>query len=835
MPLTGNSPISPPFVRIPIENRSKYEKLIFNAGDISSDSDKDLSQERIKQKRKRVKNVLRRKKKVQNTKNIIYQEYNESNDSISLANNFKTINDNLYSHINYNNTIKSNGIEKSNEKSNIGNEDNMDEIEEEGKKKEREEEEEKKGVKEDNKGMKEEEEKEEKMEDEKREEDEEDEEEDDDNDDDDDDDDNDNVEDDEDDKDNDDIDDNNNDNDNENDKDKDNDDENDEKYKKKNEIVSENIRIYGSSIQHSEKNIIMNEKDYRTKKSKKYYRGQRLSMTRANRDPIVGHQYGEKPLLLDDELDSESKLEYFHGDPFIINDQYDSNSQLLNKIDSLERNEKMKYLNNLLEKSEKDIFALAPFPRSSSYLKKNNDCQENNEFKTIVPIIFNSRVSSQELTDLKSKSLSKCNSYQKYTNVAEEKIDVDFLEKNNQQSSIEITLVKTHRDFEREKNIQDQKKIEMEEYMKENGKKEEERLEITRQEDKNEEKKEYRIGKKEKIEKENEKENEKKKEMEKEENIEKDLFGSSPFSPNSFVINSQFQQSSLASIRTLPSSSNIQQATIVSSSTKIIPNSKFDNISASNKYSNTFTNVSKDLFGSVPFDEFTYLQLNEKEKCDLLKKKNEIQVPFIQPSSSRSVTQEPQPQPLSFGSIEDNTLLLNKVLSPDATTTIKSTSILQEVYTIKPVQHTARITVQTVNSVSKPDVIPDIVSPMSPEPLVTTDDHDVPRHKRDKFTKSEKSKYRLINENHNDISDILSSSKLSHKTKSIGYSKKTSRIKKYSVVSTAAGFSNMSFEDFPSDENEEKQIRNTKIAPFEVIREPEKRFGSLKRKSNPFS
>lgn len=832
MPLTGNSPISPPFVRIPIENRSKYEKLIFNAGDISSDSDKDLSQERIKQKRKRVKNVLRRKKKVQNTKNTIYQEYNESNDSISLADNFKTINDNLYSHINYNNTIKSNGIGKSNEKSNIGNEDNMDEIEEDEKKKEREEDEEKKGIKEENKRMKEEEEKEEEVEDEKKEEDEEDEEDDDNDDDDNDDDDNDNVEDDEDDKDNDDIDDNNNDNDNENDKDKDNDDENDEKYKKKNEAISENIRIYSNSIQHSEKNIIINERDYKTKKSKKYYRGQRLSVIKAHRDPIVGHQYGEKPLLLDDELDSESKLEYFHGDPFIIDDQYHSNSQLLNKIDSLERNEKMKHLNNLLEKSEKDIFALAPFPRSSSYLKKSNDCQEKNEFKTVVPIIFNSRV-SEESTNLKSKSLSKCNSYQKYTSVAKEKINVDFLEKNNQQSSIEITLIKTHRDFEKEKNIQDQKKIEMEEYMKDNGRVEEERLEIIRQEDKSEEKKEYRIGKKEEIE-ENEKENEKKEEMEEEENIEKDLFGSSPFSPNSFVVNSQFQQSSLASIRTLQSSSNIQQANIVSSSTKIISNSKFDNISASDKYSNTFTNVSKDLFGSVPFDEFTYLQLNEKEKCDLLKKKNEI--PFIQPSSSRSVAQEPQLQSPSFrGSIGDNTLLLNKILSPDATTAIKSTSILQEVYTIKPVQHTARITVQTVNSVSKPDVIPDIVSPMSPEPLVVTDDHDVPRHKRDKFIKSEKSKYRLINENHNDVSDILSSSRLSHKTKSIGYSKKTSRIKKYSVVSTAAGFSNMSFEDFPSDENEEKQIRNTKIAPFEVIREPEKRFGSLKRKSNPFS
>lgn len=185
---------------------------------------------------------------------------------------------------------------------------------------------------------------------------------------------------------------------------------------------------------------------------------------------------------------------------------------------------------------------------------------------------------------------------------------------------------------------------------------------------------------------------------------------------------------------------------------------------------------SKDLFGSGPFDEFTTLSLNNQQRPTSL--------PLSQSSVFPDGSAPKTADSLNFGTS----------LAPMA------------------------------NSVSLADVLEDSMSPLG---LLVANDS--PKHKKDK-SKSDKSKYHLINENHSDTINVLSV-KISHKVKGSGQ-KKTPKGKKNAAVT--AGFSNMSFEDFPSDEYEEKQ-GGTKAAPFEVIREPEKRFGSLKRMSNPFT
>ncbi|CAH0546099.1 unnamed protein product [Brassicogethes aeneus] len=124
----------------------------------------------------------------------------------------------------------------------------------------------------------------------------------------------------------------------------------------------------------------------------------------------------------------------------------------------------------------------------------------------------------------------------------------------------------------------------------------------------------------------------------------------------------------------------------------------------------------------------------------------------------------------------------------------------------------------------------DLAENYVPNDIVRSESQEIAhKHKKDK--KKEKSKYQLIDES---ISD--DSPSYSNKIK-IASSQKTGKPGKYKKPSkhkSEGGFSNMSFEDFPSDD---QNIVDRPVMPFEVVRTPEQEEKKYvpKRIGNPFS
>ncbi|XP_012286213.1 BMP-2-inducible protein kinase isoform X2 [Orussus abietinus] len=609
--LTGSSPASPPFVRAPPEDRSKYEKLSFDADEASSDSEEELAQrteDRLrKKKRRRGKGVVlarrRREPCGQETTRAC-----ESEDSIGSASDLRAMND-----------------DEGRPGPIVGAEDSGAE---------------------------------------------------------------------------------------------------DRRADRVDETVSESVRTCGSSAYHAECESVAtaqeDEPPRRCARRSRRHREQRLPSVEA--DPVVGHRYGEKPLLLDDELDPEAKPGPLQGDPF-VGHQYGEKPLLLDDEDSSD-DEGTRRLGNLGDRPpgmawrpEEDVFALAPFPRPGSSRRSSAARETPGRASSLVTPVSNS-----PLVDL------------------EDGPERGFGPRDRPGSFEALEFGHGFRNRVASSPLgQDE------------------------------------VG-------------------------EKDLFGSSPFSSTGFVDPFDSAPSDLVTTEVA-----LHQGASLSVGPQVGHPEFVDLVSQPYRPPGDCRpgrgalppGSPKDLFGSIPFEEFATMTVNSQQR------------PTSLPLSGSP----------SFVEGALTTILSSSAQSSRTGRIPRYTAHLDQATTF-PVSMTVRGT----DSLSGEECSPDVGSPMSPEPLVADDS---PKHRKEKV-KTEKARYHLIEDNVGDPGVLPP--RATHKAKS-SY-KRNNKVKKSPVV--VAGFSNMSFEDFPSDENEERRA-GSGVAPFEVFREPEKRFGSLKRRSNPFT
>ncbi|XP_023247069.1 uncharacterized protein LOC106642952 [Copidosoma floridanum] len=698
-----SSPISPPFVRAPIEDRSKYEKLAFNADEVSSDSeDKDKRRRQLaeKKKRRRVKAVLDRARK-RVAEHGRHEQHSEpgpadqskrrvesDEDSIGSASDLKAMND--------------------------------DEDDEDGERA-----------------------------------------------------------------------------------------DGDERRAKADETISESARTCGSSAYHAECESVATHEDpeqlraRRLKRIHNQLQQQQQQRQAPPADPVVGHQYGEQPLLLDDELDPESKPEQTRGDPFVkhqykfkshhhhhqpkqlmmLNGNSSSDDVEDDDDDDVKVAEKSepRVLKNGLWKLDEDVFALAPFPRQRSGSRKSSGgsgvaCEEQNN-RSVTPVsVETSQPPAVTCSPVISGNL----------------VDIDTGndaggddEDGDNQSG--VTILHQPR-YVFEGIPTPPRKISFEQPSGEIQ--------------------------------------------------EKDLFGSSPFESSfnnpfdsvSSSVNRQpvpvvaqpvddakslYDFSPMSPPVVAPfSSSSSSKFGLVTVVNPIVSNSA---VSSNARLEDS----SKDLFGSIPFDEITSLAPSNPQQ---------------QRPTSLPLTQSP--------TFVDKAL--NTILS--STHSAQLPPICNPTYGMPLNNLQSQESSQSLCMEEEAEEIGEVVgagnSPMSPEPLVAQDAskfkkhlHKHSHHHHEKPSKHEKSKYYLINENLGDSINVLPSKMCLSTSLSSKSAKKSSKSsKKATSAVVTAGFSNLSFEDFPSDENNDESLRHagTRTA-YEVIKEPQKRFGSLKRRSNPFT